>query len=326
MRVRWVAAVVAVVAVLAGQAQTAAAVPAAGQVEQSVDFGSGGVTLHGTVTAKAGTTGLRPGIVLVHGAGPETRAQYRAEAQTMAQAGFVVLSYDKRTSGYSMTRRSYSQLADDALAAVRTLAGLAEVDAHRIGLWGFSEGAWVAPLAASRSPQVSYVVLVGASGLAPARQSAWSLGNMLRHEGVAGSLLQTVPVTGTAVLSDAGLLPEAQYDPVPVLEQLHQPVLAMWGNDKKVPPAESATILTNALHRGGNDDLTLRFFQQADHKLHVSADGFARGTQLTPGYVDTMASWVAGQGHRVNDALPQQTRHRAAGDFQEAWGGPARNS
>ncbi|MFE3526651.1 alpha/beta hydrolase family protein [Streptomyces sp. NPDC059161] len=282
-------------------------------IEQSVEFHSGNVTLHGTVTAPAGAARQRrPGVVLVHGSGPETRAKYRAEAQAMARAGFVVLSYDKRTTGYSLTQRSYAQLADDALAGVQVLHGRADVDPGKVGLWGFSEGGWVVPLAASRSTEVSYVVLVGASGVSPARQSAWSLENKLRHEGVGGSLLRTVPVTGTRFLADARLLPEADYDPLPALRRIRQPVLAVWGDDQQSPPAESAVAIAKALGDGGNTDVTLRFFPHADHKLHTSRDGFERGEQLVPGYVDTMAAWVAGHGHRTNDALPHQARRSHA--------------
>ncbi|WP_414169963.1 alpha/beta hydrolase family protein [Streptoverticillium reticulum] len=317
MRTWWAMCLIAALAAVATTASGAAAVagPArAGQdiepsIEQSVEFRSGDVTLHGTVTAPAGTAGQRrPGIVLVHGSGPETRAKYRAEAQAMARSGFVVLSYDKRTAGYSLTQRSYDRLADDALAGVRLLNGRADVDPGKVGLWGFSEGGWVVPLAASRSAQVSYVVLVGASGVSPARESAWALGNTLRHEGVAGSLLRTVPVTGTRFLTDAGLLSEADHDPLPALRRVHQPVLALWGDDHKSPPAESAVAIGKALRDGGNTDVTIRFFPHADHKLHTSSDGFQRGEHLTPGYVDTMASWVAGHGHRTDDALPHQAR------------------
>ncbi|GAA2695762.1 alpha/beta hydrolase family protein [Streptomyces lunalinharesii] len=316
MRAWWAVCLTAVLAVWAtasGVAVAADSARAGQDVEQSVEFRSGGVTLHGTVTAPAGTAGVRrPGVVLVHGAGPETRAKYRAEVRAMARAGFVVLSYDKRTAGYSLTRRSYAQLAGDALAGVRLLHGRADVDPRKVGLWGFSEGGWVVPLAASRSAQVSYVVLVGASGVSPARQSAWSAENSLRHEGVAGSLLGTVSVTGTRFLADAGLLAEADYDPLPALRRVHQPVLALWGEDRKSPPAESAVAIEEALGEGGNTDVTLRFFPYADHKLHTSSDGFQRGEQLVPGYVDTMAAWVAGHGHRMNDALPHQVRRSHA--------------
>ncbi|MFJ1843903.1 alpha/beta hydrolase family protein [Streptomyces sp. NPDC088146] len=286
--------------------------PAGQGSEHGVEFRSGDVTLRGTVTVPTGPTGRRPGIVLVHGAGPETRAKYQAEARAMARTGFVVLSYDKRSAGYSLTQRSYTQLADDALAGVRVLSRRADVDPGRIGLWGFSEGGWVAPLAALRSTQVSYVVLVGASGVPPARQQAWYLDNKLRYEGASGSLLRTVPVTGTRLLRDAGLFPEADYDPLPTLRRLRQPVLAMWGNDQQSPPAESASAIETALRDGGNTDVTLRFFPRADHKLHASPDGFRRGGQLVPGYVETMASWVAGQGHRADDVLPRQARRSHA--------------
>lgn len=309
---RWALCLVAALAVLMGGGWAALARPAGQSSEQSVEFRSGDVTLRGTVTVPAGPAGRRPGVVLVHGAGPETRAKYLAEARAMARAGFVVLSYDKRTAGYSLTQRSYDRLADDALAGVQLLSRRAEVDSGKIGLWGFSEGGWVAPLAAARSAQVSYVVLVGASGVSPARQQAWYLGNKLRHEGVSGALLQTVPVTGTRLLRDAGLFPEADYDPLPTLRRLRQPVLAVWGNDQQSPPAESATAIERALRDGGNTDVTLRFFPHADHKLHTSRDGFQRDEELAPGYVGTMASWVAGQGHRVNDALPRQARQSQA--------------
>ncbi|WP_052287125.1 alpha/beta hydrolase [Streptomyces sp. 769] len=312
MRVRWAVWLMVVLAALAAAGGVAVARPAGQGTEESVAFRSGDLTLHGTVTAPAGAAGRRPGIVLVHGSGPEKRANYQAEVQAMARVGFVVLSYDKRTTGYSQAQRSYAQLADDALAGVRLLSRRADVDPHQVGLWGFSEGGWVAPLAASRSTQVSYVVLVGASGVSPARQSAWSVENKLRHAGVAGSPLRTLSVTGTRFLTDAGLLPEADYDSMPALRRLRQPVLAIWGNDQQSPPAESAGAIGKALRDGGNTDVTLRFFPHADHKLHASPDGFQRGRQLTPGYVDTMASWVAGHGHRADDALPHQARQSRA--------------
>uniref|UniRef100_A0AAU2K2S8 Uncharacterized protein n=1 Tax=Streptomyces sp. NBC_00049 TaxID=2903617 RepID=A0AAU2K2S8_9ACTN len=67
------------------------------------------------------------------------------------------------------------KIVEDALAGVRLLGERADVDPAEAGLWGFREGGWVAPPAAARSPEVSYVVLVGAYGVSPARQQTWHL-------------------------------------------------------------------------------------------------------------------------------------------------------
>src|ERR1700716_305683 len=133
--------------------------------------GDGGGALHGTVVAPTSAGGNRPGIVLVGGAGPGKRSQQMAPAEAFARGGVVALVYDKRTVGYSQFQRSYSMLADDALAAVRVLRAQAGVDPRRVGFWGRSEGAWVASLGASRSTEVAFLVTVGAAGMSPARQT-----------------------------------------------------------------------------------------------------------------------------------------------------------
>jgi acetyl esterase/lipase len=58
-----------------------------------------------------------------------------------------------------------SDFAGDALSAVSYLRGRKEIDPKRIGLYGHSEGASVVPLAASRSKDVAFIVLAGASVL-----------------------------------------------------------------------------------------------------------------------------------------------------------------
>lgn len=95
---------------------------------EEVTFRSGDVMLHGTVFAPSPASRRRPGIVLVHGSGPGPRTEYSAEARAFARAGIVTLTYDKRTIGYSLFHRSYSQLADDALAAVHVLRARSDVD------------------------------------------------------------------------------------------------------------------------------------------------------------------------------------------------------
>jgi dienelactone hydrolase len=52
----------------------------------------------------------------------------------------------------------YKTLADDAIAGQSALAKLPRIDAKRIGFWGFSQGGWIAVLAASRSPSTAFAI------------------------------------------------------------------------------------------------------------------------------------------------------------------------
>jgi uncharacterized protein len=292
----------------------------AGLTSSEVSFrGNGGVTLHGTVVAPAAAEEVRrPAIVMLSGAGPVTREELQAEAEAYARHGIVSLIYDKRTTGYSMLHRDYSVLADDALAGVQVLRGRDEVDPARVGIWGLSEGAWVAPLAASRSADVAFVITVGAIGVSPARQQAWAYGEYLRHAGVSGSLLHTMQVTGTRHLVGAGLFAEANYDPVPIWERVHQPVLALWGTlDREAVPEESSRIIQRALQRGGNSHYTIRFIRGARHNLNRTFDdGFDRRYSLIPSYGDQEASWVHDLAHGLPTAsaepAPHQDQHSIA--------------
>lgn len=267
--------------------------------------GGNGLTLHGTVLAPASPApGRQPGIVLVGGSGPGPREEYRQEAEAFARAGIVTLVFDKRTVDYSPTHRDFGLLADDALAGVRLLRARAGVDPGQVGLWGFSEGGWVAPLAAARSAEVAYVITIAASGHSPLRTQTWNLTTHLRHRHISGSFLDATEGPAAQLLDSAGLFPEAGHDPLPALEHLRKPpVLALWGEyDKQVPPRESAQLFQQALAKAGNEHVTTRFVPAAAHNGHRTTDGFDRiggplhhGKRLgalAPGYADTMTSWI----------------------------------
>ncbi|MEW9552948.1 alpha/beta hydrolase family protein [Nonomuraea sp. NPDC050783] len=295
----------AVVPVAVSFATPAAAPPAlpGDLTSAEVSFrGGGNLLLHGSVISPAGAAAGRAGVVLVHGAGTGTpREKLLGEAVAFARQGLSVLVYDKRSVGYSMFERSYAQLADDALAAVETLRRRPGVDPAKVGVWGLSEGGWVAPLAASRSAHVSFVVLVGANALYPLRQQAWAVAAGLRKAGVRGSLVDRAEPTLYRVIADGGLFPEPYHDPLPVLARVRQPVLGIWGvHDLLTPPRETPPILAAALEKGGNRRYTFRFFAGADHAAHLTPDGgVTRLPELAPGYAELVGTWVgrATSGH-----------------------------
>ncbi|WP_433513301.1 alpha/beta hydrolase family protein [Nonomuraea sp. CA-143628] len=257
--------------------------------------GGGGLALHGTVLTPAGAKADRPGIVLVHGAGTGTpRKQLLGEAVEFARRGLSVLIYDKRSVGYSLFTRSYSQLADDALGAVAALRTQPGVDPAKVGLWGLSEGGWVVPIAASRSKEVAFIVLVGANGLAPLRQQTWAVAAGLRKAGVSGSLVERAEPKLYTAIADGGMFPEPYYDPAPTIAKVRQPVLGIWGtNDLLTPPKETPPVFARALEAGGNRHYTFQFFPDADHAAHQTPDGgVTRLKELAPGYADLVGSWV----------------------------------
>jgi pimeloyl-ACP methyl ester carboxylesterase len=124
------------------------------------------------------TSGPHPAVVLVSGSGGYVRDTgegpghhpFAVLADHLLRQGIAVLHYDKRGCGKSggdrdLQQSTMSDFADDALAGVEYLKGRREIDPKRIGLYGHSEGASVVPLAASRSKDVAFIALAGASVL-----------------------------------------------------------------------------------------------------------------------------------------------------------------
>src|SRR5690606_33100285 len=113
-----------------------------------------------------------------------------------------------------------------------------------------------------------------------------------RHQGVVStSMLRAITFKGLRLMVASDLFAEATYDPVPVLEQLDQPILAIWGNNERSsPPVEGAQVFQEALERGGNPHYTIRFFADASHNLRASPDGFTNLDTFAPGYAEVMLS------------------------------------
>ncbi|MEV4413181.1 hypothetical protein [Catellatospora sp. NPDC049609] len=309
--------------------------PPAGLSAADITFANGATILHGSVLRRADLDPAvrHPAIVLVHGSGPGSRVDLGQEAEVFARAGLVTMIYDKR-SDYTKTHRDYSALADDALAGVRAVAALPDVDPAKAGLWGLSEGGWVAPLAASRSSDVKFLITIGAPGLPPARTQAWNLVNRITRAGVAASTVEAIVATGMGLAIATDGFPQAAYDPVPALRAVRQPVLAIWGElDTQVPPRESAEVFRRELT--ASPSVTVRILPHGAHAGRVTTDGYDRVGgptiggfvmgELLPGYGAAMTDWLAAViGGTLpasgGDELPAQaTTSRPVGAVSALW-------
>ncbi len=124
-------------------------------------------------------------IIGLHGASGGTRADpllARLHALLPA-AGVATLTFDRRGEGESTGAPSLGDLktqARDAAAVAAWAWGLPEV--NEVGVFGFSQGAWVAPLAL-READVRFLVLAGACGVTPASQMRFGITAHLRRHG-----------------------------------------------------------------------------------------------------------------------------------------------
>jgi dienelactone hydrolase len=163
-------------------------------VEEAVYFVGGKITLAGTLVLPAGSH-PHPGVVLFHGSGAQERDLFTA--RWFAEQGIAALAYDKRGVGEStgnFRTVPFMELCDDGLAAIDYLKSRKEIDTKRIGVWGLSQGGWLGPLAASRSPEVSFVIAVSGPGVSPGEQMIVYYANELRSEGVTESDVQEASV------------------------------------------------------------------------------------------------------------------------------------
>jgi pimeloyl-ACP methyl ester carboxylesterase len=153
---------------------------------------AGRVTLAATLHLPTSQNeGPIPGVVIVHGSTRQTRNSlfglYRSVAEGFAKRGIAALVYDKRGCGESTGEYPialFEELSADAAAALAWMAARKDIDATRLGLWGISQGGWVATRAAERSEQVRFLVLVSAPMSTEGEQRIFEWMKRLRAQGV----------------------------------------------------------------------------------------------------------------------------------------------
>lgn len=115
-------------------------------------------------------------MILLSGYGPCTRdfeerglKKFRIISSYLANNGIAVLRYDDRGAGDSSpvdwSQFTFNDLSDEVLAALQLLQKYKEIDLNQIGLLGYSLGTAIAPLAASISKEITFIVLLGGYGL-----------------------------------------------------------------------------------------------------------------------------------------------------------------
>ena len=272
------------------------------------------------------------GVVLLPGSGPALSADLEPMARRLAARGVAALAFDKRGCGSSegsWVAASLADLAADAIAALESLAAIAALDGRPLGLWGHSQGVWVATVAASGSDRVAFLVGVSGGGLPPRETEMYQYGMRLDHAGLSAAEksqglelveryfeyletgegreaiaqaleagepwsealgLERVLVSGRNRSNWSWV---ATFDPRPIASSLRIPILLVFGgNDHLIPLEGTIAAWTDSLTRAGNTEFDIEVFPEAGHGIRIGDEHHEAGSGWAPGYPEVVGEWI----------------------------------
>jgi pimeloyl-ACP methyl ester carboxylesterase len=279
---------------------------------------SGGAELAATYTPAGEVV-----VVALHGAAEGTRDSQLLQHlhRLLPPVGVGVVTFDRRGEGESSgvpSRGRFDVQVRDAIAVITS------IDVDAVGLWGFSQGAWIAPLAAASSDAVSFVVGVASTGVSPSRQMSYASAEHLRRDGYDNQVIRRVvnlrrsfesevhggevqredlvralanaseePWWESAFLPESPLDPsrraewieEMDYDPTPSFRDVSVPVLVFYGEDDEWSPVAESVA---AWREAQGDRAEIVVIPGVGHDL---CDSYG---VVSPVYEAQLVSWLRG--------------------------------
>jgi len=277
------------------------------------------VTMAATITIPFGK-GTFPGVVLITGSGPQDRDEtllghkpFLVLSDYLTRHGIVVLRADDRGTGKStgvFANATTADFATDTEAGVAYLKSRAEVDPHKIGLIGHSEGAVIAPMIAARNRDVAFIVMMAGTGVPGdqvllAQAEAIEIANGKSSDDAAKDAAKEHEMLNLVETdkNDADLekklrekmtgeVPEAEigvqieqltspwfryfltYDPATALRKVTCPVLVLNGSlDKQVLPDQNLPAIRKALEESGNMHFEIDELPGLNHLFQTAKTG-----------------------------------------------------
>jgi dienelactone hydrolase len=299
--------------------------------EVEVTVGSGEWALPGTLSMPEGN-GPFPGVVLVHGSGPNDRDEsigpnkvFRDIAWGLASRGIAVVRYDKRT--YAHRGKFTPELADrvtvkeeivdDALLAAHLLRHTPKVDPRRVFVLGHSEGGMLIPWIGRQGPGLAGLIIMAGS---PRPLEDSILDQITYIYGLSGAMseqqkaeLEALKVQVARVkrrefdehtpkkdlplgMPPVYLLSLRDYRPIEVAKTLTMPILIFQGErDYQIIAAKDFEAWKEAL--GKRPNVMFKLFPKLNHLL-IEGEGLSKPEEyaieghVSEEVIDTVASWI----------------------------------
>ena len=273
--------------------------------ESDATVGSGEWQLPGTLTMPKGA-GPFPGLVLVHGSGPNDRNEslgpnrpFQDLAWGLATRGIAVLRYDKRSKVHGAKILANSKLEatmtvkdetiDDALAAAAILQKTGKVDKARVFILGHSQGGFLMPRIAMAAESLNVAGFISMAGLTRPledtilRQMDYLFGlaggavseeDKKKLQDIKDAVAKVKALTNTDISSTAKLLGAMPaywldirgYDPPGMAKTVVKPMLILQGGRDYQVTTEDFENWKKAL--GGRKDVEFHLYPKLNHLFY----------------------------------------------------------
>ena len=270
-----------------------------------------------------------PAVVLIGDAGPADRDELIAGipvigqlAGAIADAGFLVLRYDKRGIGQSGGRAenvTLADYADDARAAVKFLTSRKDVDAKRIALAGHGEGGLVALMTAALEKRVAAVALLATPGVSGAelilqqqehalakmniseaeKQARIAMQRRINEAAVTGKGLDQFTADIRRQVEDPVFQNMLTTDPAKLMARVRQPILVVQGElDSQIAPSNADHLAALAQARRPALPAEVVKVPGVNHLLALSVTGEADEyeklplKQINPAVSSAVVEWL----------------------------------
>ena len=299
--------------------------------ETEVTIGEGKWALPGTLTVPNGS-GPFPGLILVHGSGPNDRDEtigpnktFKDLAWGLASKGIAVLRYDKRTLTHikqltpdlveKMTAKE--EVIDDALLAVNLMRKTEGIDPKRVFYLGHSLGATLAPRVGQQDNELAGIIIM-AGGTRSIEETILDQYTYLYN--LSGKITEQQKAELDALKEKVDKLKDPKFienisrqdlplgmpvaywkdlhnhDPVTIVKTLDMPILVLQGGrDYQVLESKDFKGWKDALNQKTN--ATFKLFKKLNH-LFIAGEGKSTPQEyMVEGHVekdviDSIVQWI----------------------------------
>ena len=285
-----------------------------------------GHVLAGTLTLPIDIAPPFAGVLLITGSSPLDRDHvgsrlkpisnykpFRQIADAVSRKGMAVLRLDDQGVGCSgggpLENVTIQARADDSRAAIAYLRSRQDIDAHRIGLLGLSEGGNIGPIIAASDPTLRALVIMAGSATNGLRireyQDRLKLAQRsdLTESQKERQLAKSMRGIRQALARGEGspwVRSFFYYMPLPTARQVTCPVLILHGDRDAHVPVKHADYLARTMRLSGNEDVTVKIFTDHNHLFLEDPDGRISGYydllrhthQLPPHVLNSITTWL----------------------------------